>query len=137
MSTQTGDPFGWPDPLESIPFIPPKTWWGKLFDTPGKARMRRKGELARRRWEQTQRFHNDKCNVWHHDRWEYEFYNGLPLSNGRPRPMFYIPSAEGTRCTCWKARYTPEEYMAEKRKMAEQIKNRIVLNSPSSQSEAE
>lgn len=104
------DPFGWPEPK-----YPPINWklipWWRSF-TYG---QQRKIEFLHKKWyeyDQVTRSHNQSCAV---TRRAKDFLK-------RRRGVYYVDSAEATRCTCWTARMSTEEHD----KMIEDMIKRLV-----------
>lgn len=66
-----------------------------------RSRVREARERKLQKIRDAQRNHNDKCAVVWRAKEEYEaFKNGA----------IYFPSIEATRCTCWRATMTDDEY---------------------------
>lgn len=109
----------WPDPMDDIPEIPPKGFWGRLFDTERKREFRRYRELSRRQYAQAVRYHRyPKCAVI------LRAKRKLDHAEGRMRG-FYVDSAEGTRCTCWRLKFTPDEWKVEQQRAIEGLREML------------
>lgn len=113
---------------ESHKLDPPRWWWSK--------RRRIRVANLRKAFYEVAEHHIVKCALYKDARDRYERAYGRLLFDLDDPPAvlsrrwasfsaFRIGSAEGFRCSCWQAEYTPEEWRAKQKELADRLALRM------------